>query len=214
MNHGMRSSIYLCVCLVLAGCESQKVRDAAGNLGKHVGTIKGELTTFSEARKPLIQARALRVESLESSARQSYQTHGYVTDTWRYTTDGPARQALLNDLLVEADEAAAVFTASAQRQAAFDRELAALRSGVATRSDELKAVQSALAELAESQSFETWFAFMGSYLGQVKKSLDELEEKAKSVSQQGAEKVAVPPPPKPVTTSSTPTSSRPAPPRP
>ena len=168
----MKRCIGVMLVLTTVACASQKEQRAAARiLALHTKTVQSELETFAAHRALANQARQRSINVLDATRLHRENLNDEQLRVWQ-VSDAP-RVALFKGV-VGATEAAAARAAEAEAQMrANEASLAAMKSQVATRRDQLLKTTKLLAALGERDRLKAQLEFYRAFWSDVRSSVED-----------------------------------------
>jgi hypothetical protein len=163
---------------LLAGCIPQAARDHARFLAALTEKVKAEGERFAATRQELDQARQRNMDVLEANALEAEQAAAHALQVWRIA-DSNREVEIYGQVRDAADSYSNALEEVTELRKRQEKDLAAVRTAVQIRSDDLAKASSALSQLAEAPDFQAQVKFFTGYGKAVNEAVKKAEEAAK-----------------------------------
>jgi hypothetical protein len=178
----LRRFVLLACFPLLAACTTASdQRAGAHDLTLASAKLQRELNEFATIRTKADVDRHVIANNLEARALSLEAANAIDVKSWELAGD-KGRVALFNSLVSAADAAADREKSNAETLARNEQLVSNTKSRIATRADELGALQKTLGALARNDKLRDSFKFYESFIGEVKETVD----KAKKASADAA----------------------------
>jgi hypothetical protein len=157
-------------------------RKGAGLISAFTVDVQNQLTVFADSRLKIDQLRLDNINGLEENAIDTAQRNSIEIDIWRMkhlgskTTDH--RILFFEAIRASTEEAAKQQLEQEQLRAERARAIQAMKSAINFDAAKLAKVSKNLADLAKTENFKAQANFLIEFVGEVRKSIRELEEDA------------------------------------
>lgn len=189
-----RVSVITSICILAAGCAGlDSAHQGAGLISAYTVNVQNQLTVFSDSRLKIDQIRLRNINRLEENAIDTAQRNAKEIDVWRMrhlgTKEKDTRVLLYESIRASTEEAAKQQLELEHFRAQRDQAVQEMKSTINFNAKNLAKVSKNLADLAEDDDPKNQVKFLIEFVGEVRKSISDLEEEAKKQANE-AEKEA------------------------